>query len=294
VALAVAFVGSDERYGSLVPRDAADMSLACVKASPGPLRWAMWFWEKPWMRNRLKRREARTLPGFALHIAARKRAVEDHVRKAIGEGFAQVVIVGAGYDTLAPRLFRSFPKVTFIELDRVPTQRVKMRAVLGKLLPAPNLAAASLNLSKETLQDALARCPIYKSSADTVFVCEGLVMYLPADRVNELFAAARGQGGTRCRVLFTFLEPQADGSVDFTRTRAAGEGLHDLPIKRTEPFLFGVARDKLEKWLGERGFAKKELLGSQTFRHHYLAGVVEEGEPVAAGEFLCIAERVKS
>lgn len=294
VAAALAFTAADERYESLVPREAAEMSLACVKASPGPLRMAVWFWEKAWMRERLRKAERRTLPGFGLHIAARKRAVEDHVRKGIAEGFTQVVIVGAGYDTLAPRLFKAFPKVTFIELDRVPTQRVKQRAVLGKLLPAPNLAAASLNLHKETLQDALARCPLYKSSADTLFVAEGLVMYLPLERVNELFAAVRGQGGARARVLFTFLEPQAEtGEVDFTRTRAAGEGLRDLPTARREPFVFGLERAKLDKWLAERGFAKKELLGSQAFRHHYLGGAVEEGEPVAAGEFLCVAERVK-
>lgn len=294
VAAALAFVASDPRYESLVPRDAAEMSLACVKASPGPLRLAMWFWDKQWMRTKLRTAERKTLPGFGLHIAARKRAVEDHARKAIGEGFAQVVVVGAGYDTLAPRLYKAFPKVRFIELDRVPTQRVKMRAVLKSVLPAPNLATASLNLFKETLQDALARCPLYKSSADTLFICEGLVMYLPEDRVNELFAAIRGQGGARSRVIFTFLEPQADsGEVDFIRTRAAGEGLKDLPTKKGEPFVFGLARQDLDKFLASRGFAKKELLGSQAFRHHYLGGAVEEGEPVAAGEFLCVADRVK-
>lgn len=294
VAAALAFIGSDGRHESLVPRDAAEMSLACVKASPGPLRLAMWFWEKPWMRERLRQTERKTLPGFSLHIAARKRAVEDHARKAIAEGFNQVVVVGAGYDTLAARLFKSLHKVTFIEMDRVPTQRIKMKAVLKRFLPAPNLGTASLNLVKETLQDALARCPLYKSSADTLFICEGLIMYLPEDRVNELFAAMRAQGGNRTRVIFTFLEPQADGAVDFTRTRASGDGLRDLPTRRSEPFVFGLPRERLEKWLGERGFAKKELLGSQAFRHHYLAGAVDEGEAVAAGEFLCVADRVKA
>jgi len=293
VAAALAFVATDERYETLVPRDAAEMSLACVRASPGALRWAMWFWEKPWMRERLRRAERKTLPGFGLHIAARKRAVEDLTRRALAEGFTQVVVVGAGYDTLAARLFKSFPKVTFIELDRVPTQRVKIRAVLGKLLPAPNLAAASLNLHKETLQDALARCPLYRSGADTLFIAEGLLMYLPLEPVNELFAAARAQGGARTRMLFTFLEPQGEGGVDFARTLSAGTGLRDLPTARREPFVFGLERQKLDKWLGERGFVKKELLGSQAFRHHYLGGVVEEGEAVAAGEYLCVADRVK-
>ncbi len=294
VAAALAFTATDERYEALVPREAAEMSLACVKASPGPLRWAVWFWDKAWMKKKLRTAEKRTLPGFGLHIVARKRAVEDHARKAIGEGFSQVVVVGAGYDTLAPRLYKSLPRVTFIELDRVPTQRVKMRAVMKPLLPAPNLATASLNLHKETLQDALARCPLYKSSANTLYIAEGLVMYLPEERVNELFAAVRGQGGAKSRILFTFLEPQADtGAVDFTRTRAAGEGMRDLPTARSEPFVFGIGRDKLDKWLADRGFVKKELLGSQAFRHHYLGDAVEEGEAVAAGEYLCVADRVK-
>jgi methyltransferase (TIGR00027 family) len=293
VALAVAFVGGDERHGSLVPPEAAKLSLACIKASPGPLRWAVWFWDKAWMKNRIRRGEKNALPGAFLHVAARKRAVEEHARKAIAEGFTQVVVVGAGYDTLAARLYKSFPKVRFIELDRVPTQRVKMRAVLGKLLPAPNLASATLNLTRETLQDALARCPLYKSNADTLFICEGLLMYLPREAVNELFAAMRGQGSARSRALFTFLEAQADGAIDFARTKSAGVGLRDLPTWKREPFLFGLAREHLDKWLGERGFAKKELLGSQTFRHHYLGSAVEEGEPVAAGEYLCVADRVK-
>ena len=52
----------------------------------------------------------------------RKRLIEEVVRASLTEGVEQVVIIGAGFDTLALRLCAGFPRTNFIEIDHPATQ----------------------------------------------------------------------------------------------------------------------------------------------------------------------------
>jgi Leucine carboxyl methyltransferase len=78
-------------------------------------------------------------------ILLRKCYIENQVRRLL-PSVKQVLVLGAGYDTLAHRLAREFPNLIFCEVDHPATSKVKLRA-LQRLLRTENLLAWLLRSS---------------------------------------------------------------------------------------------------------------------------------------------------
>jgi methyltransferase (TIGR00027 family) len=194
------------------------------------------------------------LKGGILHLALRKRWVEEHVKKAIGEGFTQIVVLGAGYDLLAWRIAREFPNVLCFEVDTKATQREKYKALVAlsrehglKDLPA-NLELFILDFSRGAVDRALLAQKTVDKSRPTLFVAEGVLMYLSEADAREVFRAVRDVGVPRARLLFSSLDADASG-----RPRAGDWDRAMKAIVRIagEPFRFAIARDRLAALLAE-------------------------------------------
>jgi O-methyltransferase involved in polyketide biosynthesis len=147
-------------------------------------------------------------------IWARTRFFDDQVMAAVGAGIPQVVICGAGYDDRALR-FRS-PGVRFIELDHPATQADKSRrlSALGSLsapgapgaLGAPGAPGADGALGIGPPSVVLAPADFrhddpaavlaaggHDTARPTLFLCEGLLIYLDESVVQRLLAALRSR-----------------------------------------------------------------------------------------------------
>lgn len=307
VAAPVLYLSHHPAYYKLIPDAAVAPTRACLRRGGG-LRSAVAARciDKAWGRRRYARLERRILPGFSLHIAARKRYIEAAVRSALESNSTQVVILGGGYDTLALRLHAEFPRAAFIEVDSPGTQRIKLRCALADKLNASNLAAVQADLGKPgALVEALATTPLFRPEAHTVYVAEGLFHYLPPESVAHLLGTLRDlppppapgkkpagaqRPRPRARLLFSFLEPLADapGHYGFPDTPPS----FDRWLARREPFRWGIERSKAPDFFRAHGWQIDEIAGSQTLRQRALAGFVPESEPMAQGEYLAIADRL--
>ena len=110
IAAATVLLARHPKLGHLVPAGAAEICARCLQGfwSVAPrLRWLAWAGERA------------TIPGLMLHFILRKRWIEDAVRGALARGCRQVVVLGAGFDTLAARLAPQFPAVRFLEIDQL-------------------------------------------------------------------------------------------------------------------------------------------------------------------------------
>jgi methyltransferase (TIGR00027 family) len=140
-------------------------------------------------------------------IAARTRFVDERVLAAIAAGIRQVVICGAGYDDRALR-FRT-AGVRFFELDHPATQQDKAArlAALGAGEPAVTLAAA--DFTTDDVAAVLATAG-HDAGQPTLFVCEGLLVYLEAGTCQRLLAGlvSRAAAGS---VLAVSLATHAEG-----------------------------------------------------------------------------------
>ena len=135
---ALLFAAHDRAHGRLVSIEAARWSrLMALKI----LRWPRLFLfaaRSPLCRWLFQTAERVLNPGFILHVAARKAFIDRLARTAIDAGAAQLIVVGAGYDTLALRIAASYPPVRCYEIDHPSTQEAKRstcsRGGSGKLV----------------------------------------------------------------------------------------------------------------------------------------------------------------
>jgi methyltransferase (TIGR00027 family) len=148
-------------------------------------------------------------------IAARTRFFDDETLRAIADGVTQVVIVGAGYDGRALR-FRS-PGVRFFELDHPATQADKQQRVHGLGLAADDVVYVPLDLTQDQVDTVLAAAGHNRNDA-TLFICEGLLLYLPKVTVADLFGRLRScaRSGSRL-VLSTRERPRSNSTSDRVR-----------------------------------------------------------------------------
>jgi len=299
IATSTLFVAADQRAGRLIPARAAELSACFVQTGSRVVRWVHEALPRKFARPFVSALERLTIPGIQLHYALRKLYLEETARAALADGFRQIVVIGAGYDTLALRLHETFPDTQFIELDHPATQRRKTRALVAttahrdakqssRLRQISNLHFLPLDLTRQQLAATLRGFAGYRADAPTLFIAEGLLMYLAPVEVEKLFGAIRESGGASSRFAFTFMEPQGDGRVNFrTRSRVVDAWLGS----RREVFKWGVRRSELGEYLAARKFTLRDLATHETFRRRYLEPHRLTAQlPLAAGEYVCVAE----
>ncbi len=129
-------------------------------------------------------------------LRARTRFFDDAVVTAIDEGTRQIVILGAGYDDRALR-FRT-PGVRFVEVDHPATQDDKTRRVHGLLgertAHGPTFVAA--DFANDDV-DAALHAAGHDADRPTLFIGEGLLVYLDEPTIVGLLGAVRNRAPAR-------------------------------------------------------------------------------------------------
>ncbi|MDT7604302.1 MAG: hypothetical protein QOF61_2299 [Acidobacteriota bacterium] len=289
IAESTIFLAGDASAGHLIPARAAELSTWFVESPRQLARWAIQSGlRRKFARFTITRFERLILPGIQLHYALRKRYLEDAARAALDEGIRQVVVFGAGFDTLALRLAESHAAAEFFELDHPATQAQKTRALKRRAAAAPrNLHFLPLDLACERPRAALLHSASgYRADAPTLFVAEGLTMYLSREEVETLFAFARAHAGARSLFAFTYMEPRADGRVGF---RASSPLVGAWLRWRGEVFKWGARREELCRLLAAHNFEAQEIATTELLRRRYLAPARLAHLRLAEGESLCVA-----
>jgi methyltransferase (TIGR00027 family) len=198
-----------------------------------------------------------------------------------------LVVIGAGFDTLALRLHEAFAETKFFEIDHPATQRVKKRVVEDHRQPESNLQFISLDLARGSLEGSLLSSADYSPQIDTLFVAEGLLMYLAPAEVELILQFIRHHSGAHSRFAFTFMETQSDGRIGFRESSRAVDAWLRL---RGETFKWGSTRTRIGDFLAARGFAVREIITSETLRNKYLVSEKMRQLSLADGECICVSE----
>jgi methyltransferase (TIGR00027 family) len=143
------------------------------------------------------------LPG----IEARTRFVDDQVVRAISSGTRQIVICGAGYDDRALRFRTS--GVRFFELDHPATQGDKARLLQAISAGAHGVTLAETDFRSDDVATVLHGAG-HDASLPTLFICEGLLVYLDAGTCHALLAALAGRAATGSALVVS-MATHADG-----------------------------------------------------------------------------------
>ena len=198
------------------------------------------------------------MPGQFEAFGYRKAFCEQQVRDGIDAGATQILVLGAGYDTMAWRLAPNFPYVNFFEIDHPATARLKAKGIEG-MGQYDNLHLIPEDLSKRKLVDVLKSHKSWDQEANTVIIAEGLLMYLPSSAVNDLFRQCASISGTGTRIAFTYIGKRPDGRPD--AGRCTGFLLWTLKVTG-EPWLWSIQPEQIGRVLKENGWTySPELVG---------------------------------
>lgn len=267
VAMGVLFLSQDPLLGKLVAPDAVAPTRWFIQAFPGWFAEFYKLFDLPLVRTLYQSIEKMTFPGISIHNALRKCWLEEQTISIIADNCKQVIALGAGFDTLAYRLHHLFPEVRWWEVDHPATQQVKERALSEHGDVKPNLSFAPLDFTQQTLQNLLENLADFNAGETTLFIAEGLLMYLRETEVIDLLHAIHTYSGSKSILLGSVLKPAADGRLAIPGTSP----LVDVRLQiMGEPYRWGLAPENIPAFFAAQGFNATEIIGDQELISRYI------------------------
>jgi methyltransferase (TIGR00027 family) len=239
------------------------------------------------LRHRFTRRllltlERLTLPGIFLHYLVRKQRIASLATAALPSHGRQLVVLGAGLDTLAWRQSREGNAVSF-ELDHPATQTIKQRCFQGDPLPTPHLIPA--DLAQKSPAVLLRSAPGFDFDRRSFFIAEGLLMYFAPTRVSALLTEIADHTAAGSHLIFTFMETRPGQPLGFHN---ASPVINAWLRHRQEPFRWGLERTKVASFARRHGWQLEYLSSTDELRATVLANHRLEHAPLAVGESIAL------
>jgi methyltransferase (TIGR00027 family) len=194
-------------WAERLPPDLVEISerLLLASGSPGYGPGLMRASRKQWM-VRIYQIQDRLMPGQWEGFGHRKIFMQQQVESAIGEGVRQVLVLGAGFDTLCLRLAPQHSGVDFFEVDHPTTSAAKAKGVTSEGKPE-NMIQIAADLGERALSKALSEDGRWQTSQPSVLLAEGLFQYLKDDEVRGLLTEAAACTTPGSRIVFTHTIP---------------------------------------------------------------------------------------
>jgi len=143
--------------------------------------------------------------GIYEYVIARTKYIDGVFRHALENELNQVLIFGAGFDARAIRFQDATLNTGVFELDVPMTQQAKIRQYRKRHLPVPpNLTFIAIDFDKESLSMKLDEAGFYRQRR-SLFLLEGLVMYLQPDSVGETFQTIHDYAGEGNLIVFDYV-----------------------------------------------------------------------------------------
>lgn len=195
-------------------------------------------------------------------VVARTKLVEDRVALAIGAGLRQVVILGAGLDTLSLRIPDS---VKCVELDQAEIQQWKLDRLEESGVTVPsNVAFVPVDLAEVSLSSLLGEHGI-DPRLPTFFSCLGVLPYLETPIASAMIRQvclypSQSEIVFDARVSLGSLSPVEQWMDDMAARSFAAAG---------EPWLSDFDPTELKATLLCNGFCDVECLDAEAINARY-------------------------
>lgn len=140
-------------------------------------------------------------------IVVRCRYMDDILVEALSQGIQQLVILGAGFDSRAYRFDQLKDSIKVFEVDHPATQRSKLKKlehILGQAGLPGNVTFIPIDFTQETLATCLSEYG-YSECLRTLFLWEGVTMYLDAPSVEDTLAFIANHSAPGSTVVFDYM-----------------------------------------------------------------------------------------
>lgn len=210
------------------------------------------------------------------YVIARTKYIDAAFKQALEEGFDQIVVFGAGFDSRAIRFAQFNKGTTIFEVDVPTTQQEKRSAFEKKKLIQPsNLVYVPVDFDKERLEEKMRQAG-FKAGKKTLFTLEGVTMYLTAEGIDGTFHFISDSSATGSVVVFDHIYA---GVLRRENRYYGEEGMVDSVAKAGEKFQFGLEEGEDAAFVGRFNFTLKECCGVKQLLERYF--VNSKGKIVA-------------
>jgi methyltransferase (TIGR00027 family) len=222
-----------------------------VGARFGPFRWL-------WSRISPK--------GMYPWVVARTRYI-DEVFARVAPSIAQVLIMGAGYDSRAIRFRDELRNARVFELDAPAPQADKRRGLELRKLDVPeNLTFVPVDFETESAAERLAAAG-FLPGKPTLFLLEGLTMYLEPATIDETFKLIAASAGPGSVLVFDYAYAAV---IEGKGSGYGAAGVSEFVARAGEAWRFGIAKGGLGEFLARYGFEAIDEASSETLEARYL------------------------
>jgi methyltransferase (TIGR00027 family) len=196
-------------------------------------------------------------PGMYEYVIARTKTIDAEFKRALEQGFEQILIFGAGFDSRGIRLGSKARNTRIFELDAPATQSAKIKRYRQKKIGIPeNLVFIPIDFERESLPERLLQ-EGYEKGRPSLFILEGLTMYLQPESVDSTFRVIEEFAGSGSRVVFDHIY----ASVVRRENLYEGEQeLYNNVADNGERFCFGIEKGNIGQFLGTYGFKAEKTM----------------------------------
>ena len=199
-------------------------------------------------------------------VIARTKYIDDVFRQADAEGFAQVLLFGAGFDSRGVRFQSELKDSKVFELDAPTTQSMKIWQYRKRGIEVPaNLTFVPINFEKESVAEKLKEAG-FTTGQKTLFILEGVSQYLKPEAVYATFDTIQNQAGPGSWLVFDYAHAsvlRGEGNV-YGETRMM-QGVN----KFGETWQFGLDEAEVEPLLAKYGFKLLDRKGPKELEEAY-------------------------
>lgn len=216
-------------------------------------------------------------PGSHMYysLSSRTRYIDDCLEQCLEDGAGQLVILGAGFDARPYRFNQLEEGIKVFEVDFPATQQAKIKRVKKSLgtIP-PNITFVPIDFLQDDLRQTLIKSG-YDPNVKTLFIWEGVTMYLTPDAVDETLGFVAGNSPAGSSIVFTFTQITKRFGIFM---RIAMKMTHISFMFNKEPVLFAINEGTLDEFMESRGFdLQEELSGSALAEKYFHVGLWKLG-----------------
>jgi methyltransferase (TIGR00027 family) len=230
---------------------------------PAPTRWLVTATPPKLMRRLTMAVMEREGPGLWASMNCRKRYIADKVNESLDDIDA-VVVLGAGFDTLAYRLARK-TRIPIFEVDQpvnVARKTATVRRVLGEQPVSVRLVP--LDFEHDDVLDVLTGHG-YRPDSRTFFVWEAVTQYLSAEAVDSTLKRLR-QATSGSRLVFTYVLRDFIDGINLY----GADALYRRFRQRQQVWQFGMAPQEVAAFLAGHGWQLAEQAGPDLIMRRYV------------------------
>jgi len=184
-------------------------------------------------------------------VIARTKYIDDWFLGAAQDGFTQVLILGAGFDSRSIRFKEDLDNMRIFELDAGTTQIIKTSQFKKRQVNFPeNVTLIPINFELESILPKLEKAG-FRRDARTLLLMEGVLQYINPVSVRQIMAALKKVTAPGSRLICDFAQ------ASFFSQDKSGFGKSGLKKRLArfgETFQFGLDDSEVGPFFGEYGF----------------------------------------